>query len=279
MILKEKVIICLFLLVSLPIVSSFNFEGPNVVGAKIVEPIDEYGLEVSIQDYTGKAFSLFVTRELQTTNLSENYSVGTDTVTVTNSTNCLVGDAIDIYDNESYFQGIINEVNGDNITFTPELDVDYSQLDSFVRCGEWNLNLDGSSEIKEHSIGPPANKAWDIESIGMQFIDNEDWDISTFGSRTRLDNGFSVSVGDGSPQELFLIYNNGGFTLRGGVVQDFEKAPSGKYGFSVDMNFEEKYGAVLELEGEDSERIFINNRDDLTSIEEIAFVIRGHYKT
>ena len=196
---------------------------------------------------------------------------------VTDATDCLSGDAIDIYDNDYYFQGIITNVGADYINFTPELDYSF-EAGSIAKCGEWNLNSDGSTTPVEYTINPPLERSWDIESIGMQFQDNLDWDISTFGSRSALTNGFVVAVGDGDIKNLFLVYNNGGFLLRGGTIQDVAKAPAGLYGFSVDMEFETKYGSVLKLDGTLNESLRAINQDDLTSQTQIAFTVRGHYK-
>lgn len=272
---KKGILFGVLILFSLTFISSFNFEGD---GVKIISPVDEYGVEVSIQDYNGETISLFISRMLQLTNLTSNLSIGNKTAYVYNSTNCLVGDAIDIYDNDRYFQGIITGVSGNAINFTPEIDRNYFKNDTVIKCGEWNMNANGAITPINYYLNPPMNKAWDIESIAMQFIDNADWDINTFGSRTALSNGFTVSIGDGQPKELFLIYNNGGFTLRGGEIQNFDKSPSGSYGFGVDMMFEPKYGAVLKIDGKNNEKIIATIRDDLTSQEQIAFVVRGHYK-
>jgi len=242
-------------------------------------PKNDDGVEVSIQDYNGETVSLFITREEQLTNLTQDYNMRNESIVINDSTGCVVGDAIDLYDNVSYFQGIITDVVGNEIFFTPPLDKNFKQENTFVKCGEWNLNVDGSVNTQQFYINPPTKLSWDIESVAMQFQDNSDWDIDSFGSRTSLENGFTVNVEDGIEKQLFLIYNNGGFILRGGTIQNIEKAPSGVYGFSVDLVFSEKYGAVLELDGRTKDKLVARVRDDLTSQNEISFVVRGHIKT
>lgn len=240
-------------------------------------PIDAYGVETSIQDYNGRTVSFFLTKELQLTNLSMDVSINSKIVNVTDSTGCLVQDAIDIYDNTNYFQGIITEVSGNRINFNPSLDVDFSS-GSNVKCGEWNMNVDGSTTMQRFYINPPKKRAWDIESLAIQFKDNSDWDINTFGSRSALENGFVLLTEDGFNQKLFLIYNNGGFALRGGSVQNFQKAPAGLYGFNVNIDIEDVYGSVLAIDGENEDKIVAEINDDLTSQTEIALTVRGHYK-
>jgi len=252
----------------------------NTANIKTVYPIlpkDDYGVETSIQDYNGRMISFFLTKSLQNTTLANDVDIDSSSIVVDDSTGCLVGDAVDIYNHDFYFQGIIQSIVGNTITFTPSLDVNYTTGDK-VKCGEWNMNVDGSVTMQEFYINPPLNASWDIESIAMQFKDNSDWDINTFGSRTALTNGFVLLARDGFEQQLFLIYNNGGFALRGGVVQNFQKAPSGLYGFNVDLEFAAKYGAIPSLDGSMGDTLVAQINDDLSSQTEIALAIRGHYK-
>lgn len=276
MVKKTFFTIFVFFLISISFVSAWNFEGNNV---KIIEPTDANGdLEVQIQDYNGKIVSFFLTQTLQESVLSSSLEIMDNTATIDNVTGCLVGDALDIWDGNNYFQGIITDKTDDVLTFTPSIDYAYDSTDSYIKCGEWNLNVNGATNPIDFSIKPPYNSKWDIESIGMLFQDNLDWDISTFGSRTALSNGFVVGVENGIITKLFLIYNNGGFMLRGGNVQNVEKAPAGVYSFNIDMEFESKYGAILKLDGTLNESLVATIQDDLTSQSEIAFTLRGHYK-
>lgn len=241
-------------------------------------PLDDYGVEVSVQDYTGDSISFFMTNKLQETTLTSDLIASDSTAEVVDSTGCVVGDALDLYDDNYYFQSIIREVVGNTITFTPPSDYNFNSSNTVVVCGEWNLNVDGSVNPVNYTINPPLNRSWDIKSMGMQFTDNSDWDINTFGSRSSLTNGFVFSKGDGIKKELFLIYDNGGFALRGATITNFEKAPSGKYGFNVDLNLMYVYGAFIMLDGSDNQELIATVRDDLTNQDEIAITIRGHYR-
>ena len=255
--------------------NSMNTINDNILSDLSINSINE-DVDVVVQDYNGEFISVFLTQELQLTTLSQDHYLGNTTILLTNATNCFVGDAIDIYNDYSYFQGIITVVNGNTLTITPPIDTDFLSSNTEVKCGEWNMNVDGSTTPVEFYVQPPFKRDWDIESIGMQFKDNADWDIETFRSLTALTNGFSVIIEDGRYKDLFLIYNNGGFLLRGGTIQNIEKAPSGTYGFIVDMEFETKYGAIPRLYGTNNEKMIAIIRDDLTDQEEIAFVVRGH---
>lgn len=245
----------------------------------IVEPVDDYGVEVSIQDYNGDIISFFLTYELHHTNLTTEAFKNNQTVFVNTTTNCLVGDAFDIWDNNTYFQGIITAVTANSISFTPQLDTDYTDIENTdIKCGEWNMNVDGSTTSVEFHITPPHNKTWDIESVGFQCEDNSAWDISTFCSRTALTNGFTVNIHDGYDKELFLIYNNAGFDLRGFIVREYAKAPSGVYGFTANLAFAEIYGAIPYIDGNTEDYFGVKIADDLTTQDQIAMTLRGHYK-
>jgi hypothetical protein len=271
---KTIITLTITLMTCIIIIIGFSIEKTTLTNNIKIPTEENGGIPVNIQDYNGKLVSLFLTQEAQITTPTSEILENTNNITVNNATGCLVGNAIDIYDNNNYFQGIIINIIGNNIIFTPKIDTNYGQ-DTEIKCGAWNMNVNGEVNEQEFYIKPPKNTEWDIESIGMQFIDNADWDISTFGSRSSLTNGFVLTSAN---RELFLIYNNGGFSLRGGVLTPFTKAPSGKYGFVVDLEFEKKYGSVLKLNGKYEEKIITKIRDDFSSQEEIAIVIRGHYK-
>ena len=224
------------------------------------------------------SFSYFLTKELQLTNLTETVAIGDFNATVVDSTGCVAGDAIDIWDDTNYFQGIITDVVGNTISFVGSTVHSYEIENTTVKCGEWNMAIDGSVTKQTFSINPPNKVDWDIESCAIQFKDNSDWDINTFGSRTSLDNGFTAGIKDGETTRFFLIYNNGGFALRGFDITNIEKAPSGLYGFTANLDFEKRNGAIPVLVGSTGDEFTANVNDDLTSQTEVAFVVRGHEK-
>lgn len=271
----KSISLAFILLFSFNLISAFNFEGD---GVKIVSPTDKYGVEVSLQDYTGRLVSFYATYPLKITNLTTNIYVEDTNITLYNTTGCALGQALDIYDKNNYYQGLIKAINGNTITITPEIDYNFTDLENTVaKCGITNLNVNGLTQKYEFYISPPTNKKWHIESIGMGFNDNLDWDMSTFGSRTALNNGFIVETENGELNELFLIYNNEGFLHRGFTLQNIEKAPAGVYGFSADLEVNTKYRTIIELDGSKNEKIIAEVQDDLTSQSSIRFIIRGHY--
>jgi len=271
-----KKILILIIISSLFFLSSCT---QTVVTGGTSIPLDENNaVPVNIQDYNGKLFSYFLTQELQSTTLTEDTVFMGFNVTVDNTTNCVVGDALDLVDQNNNFQGIITSIDDNIISFVPSLVNNFELETTEVKCGEWNMAVDGSSIKQTFTFDVPSNVTLDLESIAVQFKDNSDWDINTFGSRTSLENGFTAGIQDGQYTRFFLIYNNGGFSLRGFNIEDIEKAPSGLYGFTANLEFEKSYGAIPALYGEDDDKFVANINDDLTSQTEIAFIVRGHYK-
>lgn len=239
----------------------------------------ESPIDVNIQDYTGEIQDYFLTMTLQETSLIIDADYEDTVIYPLTTTNCLVGDAVDIYDDRSYFQAIITAVTPTNITFTPSLDKKFLSNNSFVKCGEWNMAIDGSVQEKVFSITPPTNANWHIVSSVFYILDNKVMDDGLFGSQSALANGISLGVKDGYMKNLFLIYNNIGFYLRKYDTKYSTKAPSGQYGYVGKILYKENYGAVIMLDGKKRDSLILTVRDDLTSQNEFAVTIGGHITT
>jgi len=263
----------IFLLI---IIVSFLFSG--CVTDVAVFPYDV--VDVSIQDYTGEGFSFFLTKTLSEPILLNNISIGDLYITVDSVVNCTNFKAINIYDNESYFQGLILSASGNIINLSSEVDRNFSTTNTYIECAEWDLStVDGTNNEEIFKIRPPTNKSWHITTTIIKITDNLDWDLSKFGGGAPLTNGISGRITDGYEKDLFLIYDNSGFALRGFDVQDFAKAPAGVYGFSALLDFKKIYGNVIELNGQTNDEWQAVARDPLISQTEIAITVNGHYTT
>jgi len=235
-------------------------------------------IDVNVQDYTGEAFSFFLTRVEATPKLQVDIIKDNKTIVVDDTTGCVVFDAINIYDDESYFQSLILSTTATTITLNSQIDRNFSTSNTIIECAEWDLSTsDGSVTPETFSIRPPMSRTWHVISTVFNCLDNSDWDTSTFCGGPALTNGISGRVIDGYQKDLFLIYNNNGFLLRSFDLEDYPKAPAGLYGLNAELIFRDKYGAVVELNGDTNDTWQAVNRDDLTNINEIAITINGHY--
>ena len=236
--------------------------------------------DVNIQDYTGEAFSFFLTKTLSQPILTSDITQNDLVINVDSTTNCTVFKAVDIYDDNYYWQGLVKSVTANTITLTSMVDKNFSTTNTVVKCGEWDLSTsDGSITPEVFYITPPTNSSWHIISTVFNCLDNTDMDSAKFCGGPALTNGISGSVTDGYSKDLFLIYNNNGFVLRGFNLNYITKAPAGVYGLNAKLLFRENYGAVIELNGDSGDTWRAINRDDLTDIEEIAITVNGHYVT
>lgn len=278
---KEKVslskIVMIGLLFILVLISFLNFT--KIEGTILLSPLDEDGnLETAIQDYTGEGFSFFLTKQLSETTLTSNASKGDMTINVLSTVNCTNFKAINIYDDESYYQGLILSTTATTINLTSNLDRDWDLSNTIVECAEWDLStVDGSAAEEIFKINPPTNRSWHITNTIIKITDNSDWDLSKFGGGSPLSNGISGRITDGYEKDLFLIYDNSGFSLRGFDIVDFAKAPAGVYGFTGSLDFRKIYGNVIQLDGKTFDQWQAVVRDDLTTQTEIAITINGHY--
>jgi len=247
----------------------------NTSIAVVNEPLD-----VSIQDYMGEAFSFFLTKTLSNPILTSDIAQNDLVIDVDTTTGCTNFKAVDIYDDKHYFQGLVKSVTATTITLTSMVDADFSTSNTIIKCGEWDLSTSNGIITPEiFSITPPTNSSWHIISTVFNCLDNTVMDSATFCGIPALTNGISGSVIDGYTKDLFLIYNNNGFVLRGFDLEYIPKAPSGVYGLNSKLIFKDNYGAVIELNGNTGDTWRAINRDDLTSISEIAITVNGHYIT
>ena len=242
--------------------------------AVIDQPID-----VSIQDYYGEIQSYFLINVKQNTTLTTDAIDMTRTISVVDTTNCNIGEGVNVYDNESFFQSLIQSKTINSITFANEIDKAFSSTNTKIQCGAWNMNVNGAITPVVFSISPPTDINWHIKSTGFQCTDNSDWDSNTFCSRDVLSNGLIVRVVDGYTKNLFLIYNNGGFGLRGYDIIDYDKAPAGSFGFSGILNLPDNYGAFVQLVGKEGDTFEYVIQDDMTSQTTLASLIGGHATT
>jgi hypothetical protein len=273
---KNKIKIYVLLLAFLSI---FLFSG-CVGGNVAVMPTREDGaLDVNIQDYTGDIQSFFLIEVLQVSNLTATINKGANTADLANSSNCVAFQAINIYSPNNMYQGIITDKVGSTISFTPSIDTEYNIADSYVYCGNWNMAVDGSTTPRIFSIHAPAGENYDLTSSVIGIIDDKDMDYSTFGSLPALSGGFVNRVVDGYTKNLFLIYNNLGFKLRGYESSYITKAPSGKYGITSKILYNEVYGAIPRIKGATKDTYQAVIQDDLTGLDELVQTVHGHKTT
>ena len=233
-------------------------------------------IDVSIQDYTGEIQSYFLTYILKETTLTSNAMINGNQINVVDTTGCNMGNAVNIYDDRSFYQGLIISLTATSINLTPPLDKSFMQANSFVECGDTNMAYDGLTTPRVYSIHPPTNVSWDITSSVISILDNTIMDSAKFGGIPALSNGFLIRTVDGTTKNLLLAYNNNGFKLRGFEVDYIDRAPSGVYGLNAFIDVKRAYGAVFRIDGRLNDTMETLIQDDLTGLTRMVMTINGH---
>jgi len=264
-----------FILVAFAIILSFNRVNVSVIDPqsfKEIQPINVNTIEI-----LKNPVSLFLTHSLVNTTLLNDESMDSITVNVVNTTGCIPFDAINIIDKKNYFQALITSITANTITMDMPLDVDFNAVDTKVQCAEWDLSkTDGSITPVEFSIQPPKNATWHLTSTVITILDNKEMDSSLFGGIPSLTNGIIGRFTNEHKKNLFIIYNNNGFVLRGFDLKYIEKSPAGVFGLNANLNGMDTFGTVINLHGGTYERWGSINQDDLTGLTEVAITVNGH---
>lgn len=217
----------------------------------------------------------YLYRTVATPSITASATIGDKTLTVDSITNVAVGDAITIYEDETMFQTVIAGASGTTITL--QSGVDYAFTSSAtVECGEWNLNVDGSTTPVVFSIKAPPSVDMDIHTVNVSMLDSTDMDDGKFGGASALTNGIVFNYIDGITKNLALIVNNIGFWEIGFSVTYASKAPAGQYGMTARRVITEVNGTTLYLEKGGSAKFQLIVNDDLTGLDTFAVTVNGH---
>jgi len=241
---------------------------------------DNTSLDVNIQDYTGPLESFYLINVLDVNTFTNNISIGNNEIGSTDTKFCVIGDVINIYNGYDLFQAKITSLNSTHYKFTPVIDKVFAASDSYYECGPTDMSVLGTiTNPVIYSIHPPEKVNWQIKTNIVNFIDNSPMDGSMFGSQSALTNGFLIRRKDGIYENLFMIYNNNGFTNRGYKFVSIPKAPSGSYTSTFNLQFNDIYGTIIQLNGSSNDMFQNVIYDDLRSQERIVSAIGGHTTT
>lgn len=202
-------------------------------------------------------------------------NIGDTILTVASTTGAVVGECINIQYNKRYYQGLITNITGLNISVTPSFDFDID-LGAIVCFGDFNMNVDGSQNEVIFKIQPPIGTTWDITTITFAIVDNVVMDDAKFGGIAALSNGILLRRVDGTIKNYWLINNNSGFKQRAYNTEYSDKAPSGFYGFSGLKDVLTLNATSIRLFGDTQDELQLVVRDNLTELTEFVMVAIGH---
>lgn len=268
------------LLVSLLVVALLFLFVSNYSNSRVEELVEgvviDGSVDVYVQDQTTFPFDIYAHTFVNTTSLVVETVTDSRNVVVSDSTGATVGMAIDIVNDDSFFQSLITAVDGNNITLASPIDCCF-EVGSVVSFGDWDFSgVDGSVSPKSFYVRIPTNKDYDFYTMTLNIEDNNVMYDSTFGGLSALSNGFIGRAIDGISKTFFVITNNGGFRENGFTVLYNDKVPSGTYSFSAVKNIREVNGVALRLNGEQEEYLEFIVQDDLTGLSKMAVAVHGH---
>jgi hypothetical protein len=190
-----------------------------------------------------------------------------------------VGDVIFLKDGADFYQGIALAVSTNAITLDTPFWKTFPTSTTVGESGIANMNVVGSSGSRRFfSVGPPPNAKWDVTALGFSLLDQTAMDSSTFGGILALTNGFIVRKRDTVFQPIFNWKSNGDVSLSSRNHVFDEKAPSGFFSYHSDIQLagQSEYGVTIRLDGSDGDIIEAVIQDDLSDLDQVILVVRGH---
>jgi len=232
---------------------------------------------VSIKNACSEIVDFYFCSELASTTIANNTAVDDITVVVTSATGIASLQCINISQFGHTYQALIKTVVGTTLTLSAPLDRAFT-AGSIVKCGSYNMNLDGSVTKQYFNIAPPAGVKWDICRIIVGIVDNVEMDDAKFGGIPALPNGVILRKKNGVYQNIFQVSDNSGWRERCFDVAYADKAPNGSFGFGCRRSFNgmDKNGVVIRLDGDKNDKLQFINQDDLTGLTKFACVAQGH---
>lgn len=237
---------------------------------------NEYPLEVELQDVTNEPMDLYLIRIDATASFTAAPEVG-DTVFAVNSvTNMSVGDAINVFDDNLFYQGLITDITELNVTVSPPVDKEFT-ANAFIEVGPWNMCVDGSETPQTFQVHPPPLMQFDIYTLTFsgQGAEGVSMDTSTFLSISdNLPNGLIIRRMNDETKNIGLFVNNLGFAEFGYDLTFYGANKKSFYGMLAKKNKPVINGAAVRIGPSDAIQVII--QDDLTTETQFSCVVHGH---
>jgi len=205
--------------------------------------------------------------------LSENSTIGNNTILVSDSTGVVVGEAITFYEGTRIFQNIVTDITGNIITFASAIDFVFTE-NALIEVGKWNLSQNGSVDSKLAYFKAPKKGTFSVNTISVSMLSSSAMDDGKFGSITQLTKGFIWRYVNGIIKHLALITNNLGFWELGFDLKYSDKAPAGQYGMRARRDVIKTNGTSIYLKNDAEFQVI--NQDDLTDLDTFAITLNGY---
>lgn len=234
-------------------------------------------LKVREQDQTTAPFQYYLMKELQTNiTLTKAVEMDDTEINVSSGHGFTTDHHMVIWDGSAFEQVKVTNVNGNIITIEMPVANEFS-LDSIIKRGTINMNIDGSSGVN-FICGIRGNIPIDIETVmitiqsGIAVPDD-----GKFGGIAAITNGLYFRQVNGSRTNLGNYRMNKDFRDRGAAVEYTDKAPGGTNGTNIIFDLKDSFGIVIRLNPAINDCVFGRLRDDLSSLDGMTVSLLGQY--
>ncbi len=235
--------------------------------------------DVTLQDQHTPLFDFYAITQEGTFTITGTVTEDTRTFTATGGHGISVGDMVEFYEEDRFFQAQALIVAGDNITTDTPFDFAFTtSVDG--RRGDKNMAVDGSSTpvvFRVTVAALRAKKQIDVVRFLVYIQDGTGMFDERYGGGTALTNGVICRVINGQSFNVFNVKTNGDWAIRTFDASYTPNPPAGSYGFRVRRTFggQTKAGVVVRLTADDDDEFQFIIQDDLTFLEIQNVVSQG----
>ena len=235
--------------------------------------------DVTLQDQHTPLFDFYALNQEGTFTLAGTVTVNTRTFTASGGHGISVGDMIEFYEEDRFFQAQVLTVVTNDITIDTPFDFAFT-TGADGRRGDKEMAVDGSSTPVTYRVtiaALRAKKAVDIVRFLVYIQDGSTMADELYGGGTALTNGLVCRVNNSQDFNVFNVKTNGEWAIRTFDASYTDKPPAGSFGFRVRRTFggQAKAGVVVRITSDDDDEFQFIVQDDLTFLEVHNIVCQG----
>lgn len=210
-------------------------------------------------------------------------------MTLTSVTGIVAGSRLHLTDsstqNHDHDLLLVISVVGNVVTVNRPIDKAYAIATTSITRVNIDINTSGTVASPQiYILYPSPGEVWHLTSIDFSMTDATAMDDSTFGGLPQLANGVVIRAHDlvtGNYETFSHWRYNSAFNVDGFQTTYASKAPSGSFGYSGSLDFNQRYEAIVRLANTATESIQMELlvQDNLTGLSTFRIKAHGHIET
>lgn len=210
-------------------------------------------------------------------------------MTLTSVTGIVAGSRLHLTDssnlNHDHDLLLVISVVGNVVSVNRPIDKAYAVATTSVTRVNIDINTSGTVAAPQvYTLLPSPGEVWHLTSMDFSMTDATAMDDSTFGGLVQLTNGVVVRQHDvmNNSYETFSHWRyNSAFNVDGFITNYASKAPSGVYGYSGSLDFNQRYESIVRLANTATEvvQMEVLVQDNLTGLSTFRMKVHGHIET